>query len=113
MGIRSDVFIAVKAVHQDEFKAKYEAWLRDDYGAEMFQRPEGVAFYADDVKWYSDKIDEMYLWLGRKGVGDFIIVTACHDYPESTENDYGHWEDNPWNAERVHSVRIEFNKEEE
>ncbi len=113
MGIRSDVFLAVKASIQDEFKAKYEEWLRDNFAAEMFQRAEGVAFYMTDVKWYSDKIDEMYLWLVRKGQREFIIVTACHDYPESTESDAGHWEDNPWNAERVISVSIEFDKEEE
>ena len=37
---------------------------------------------------------------------DWIIVQACHDYPDSTDGDEGGWYDNPFNL--VKSVSVEL-----
>ena len=114
MGIRSDVFLAVKSSIQDEFKAKFETMLTENYGAKVYLHPEGTAYYADYTKWYHDIYDdlaEMYRWLDEQDEEAFIAIQACAEYPDDHEGDRGDWRDNPWGAERYYRVGIDFNAE--
>lgn len=111
MGIRSDVFVAVKSSIQDEFKKEFEAKLVENYGAKVYLHPEGTAYSMEYVKWYHDELVALYRWLGEQEDDDFIVIQVCAEYPDDHEGDAGDWINNPWEAERYYRVGIEFNRE--
>lgn len=115
MGIRSDVFLAVKTDIASEFNEKFGPMLREEYGAEVFEHAEGTAYFMDYVKWYHDIYDdlvEMYRWLdAQEDDENYIIIQACSEYPEDHNEDLGAWDENPWGACRVVSVSIQFDRE--
>lgn len=115
MGIRSDVFVGMKhnvqnkindGVGTDADKVRFLLASADD----CLERDEGVAYVFQDVKWYMDEEDiaALYELLRSTGEENYIVVEACHDYPDNDEGDAGCWTDNPWNAQRVTHVTIEF-----
>ena len=111
MGVRSDVFICVKNLAHDEMDEPLKRMLKEGYGAEVYLNPEGAAYVIEDVKWYFDSYEELirlYAYLKTLDAGDYAVIVACHDYPESTDGDQGGWLDNPWGARRVSRVSIEF-----
>jgi hypothetical protein len=72
---------------------------------------EGVAYVFRDVRWYMDDEDIAALYKLLSSIDDeddYIVIEACHDYPDSDEGDAGCWTDNPWNAQRITHVTIEF-----
>jgi hypothetical protein len=111
MGVRSDVFLAVKAAIQDEFKKDFEAKLVENYGAKVYLHPEGTAYSMEYVKWYYDDLVALYRWLGEQKGDDFIVIEACAEYPDESAGNFGDWDDNPWGAERYYRVSIEFYRE--
>lgn len=116
MGISSDVFLAVKAAIQDEFKDAFEQMLAENYGAKVYLHPEGTAYYMDDVKWYHDiynDLVDMYRWLNAQDEENYLVIQACAEYPDDHEGDGGDWQENPWGAERYYRVGIDFNHEPE
>ena len=114
MGIRSDVFVALKKELVEKLPAKHDKLLREGFGAEVLEHADGRAYFMTFVKWYVDLDSELralYAWLDKKASDeDFIIVEACHDYPESHDGDAGDWGDNPWGACRYVRAGIEFER---
>lgn len=107
MGIRSDVGLACK---KDLAKLVLERFPWVAESAEEHTHDEGTLFHFTDIKWYRD-LDEdiiaLYAFL-KEHDEDYLIVEACHDYPESDQGDAGSWTDNPWNVYRAVSVSISF-----
>lgn len=111
MGIRSDVAVCMKSELFAKLPEEIHKWMKAD--SEQIQvHPDGVMFYFGDVKWYvgSDSdIDGLYQWLESTAESDeHLIVTACHDYPESSDGDCGDWQNNPWGVYKEFSVRLSF-----
>jgi hypothetical protein len=111
MGIRSDVGIAVKS----EFTEGFEAIASEhqvDF-ANTFTKEEGKAYLFEYVKWNTDfsHVEALTNYLTSIGEENYIIVEACHDYPESTDGDAGEWYDNPFNVSRNISVSISIDSE--
>ena len=107
MGIRSDVGFACKTELAKEVTEKFP-WVAEQ--SDKYENDEGILFHFTDIKWYRD-IDDfvaLYKFLKEHNEDDYLIVEACHDYPESDQGDAGNWTNNPWNVYRAVSVRIEF-----
>lgn len=108
MGIRSDVFLGFKTALWEALPEKHKDWLTRE-ADKQDTTDEGKAFFFEEVKWYvglDEDIDDLYKWLGEEEADDFIIVEACHDYPDSDDGDLGSWVENPWNAARHVSVEV-------
>ena len=111
MGVRSDVFMCFKNLAHDEMDEPLKRMLTEGYGAKVYLNPEGTAYVIEDVKWYVDEREELrrlYAYLDTLSLEEYLVIVACHDYPDSTDGDRGAWFDNPWDARRVTTVRIEF-----
>lgn len=110
MGIRNDVFLALKTPAVLKLPAGIQATL-DEMASKRLVHEEGTAWFFEDVKWYVD-LDAITWWLADEVERDEAwLVVACHDYPEADDNDWGSWEDNPWGACREVSVRVAFDHE--
>lgn len=111
MGIRSDVFLALKAPAVLKMPAKMRADL-DEMASKRLEHPEGTAWFMEDVKWYDDHVDAFTRWLADEvELDEAWLVVACHDYPDQDDDDWGSWEDNPWGACREVSARVAFDHE--
>ncbi len=111
MGVRSDAFVCLKYLAHDEMPERLKQMLKGGYGASVQLHPEGAAYVIEDVKWYVDEhqeLRELYAYLGSIPDEEYLVIVACHDYPDSTDGDKGGWLDNPWEACRVITVKIEF-----
>ena len=106
MGIRSDIGIALKAAFVPQFELLAKEHLPNF--SETFEHELGNAYVLNHVKWYSDNPDVKAItdYLDFIGEDNYLVVEACHDYPESTEGDSGNWTDNPFNIGRNISVSI-------
>ena len=108
MGVRSDVVVALKKNLVDELTEEQKtAW----FGAckRKLEHEEGILYLWEYTKWYFEEYDHLvslYEWLRSQDYDDFLVVVACHDYPESFDGDLGAWTDNPWNAHRMISISI-------
>ena len=110
MGIRSDVAVALKKNVFDNLSAGSRQTLSEWFGEPASVNGQGhVLFYTEFVKWYFSSYEDLVALyaelLDSFDEEEYLIVQACHDYPESTEGDLGGWYDNPWGAYR--SVRVE------
>ena len=109
MGIRSDVGVAMKNELRDKVIEELPDLLKE---ASRYDTDEGSLFVFSDTKWYmgSDaEIDRLYSILNdHDDSGDYLVVYACHDYPESDTGDAGDWQDNPWEIHKCVSVTLEF-----
>lgn len=110
MGVRSDVVLVLKTELveklSDEMKKR---WFHDCN--RCYKNSAGVLYEWEYVKWYMDdypELKEMYAWLREQPTEDFLVVEACHDYPENCDGDLGSWNDNPWNVYRNVSVSVNF-----
>lgn len=107
MGIRSDVGFACKTDLAKLVVEKFP-WVAEQ--SDEYSNNEGSLFHFTDIKWYRDcdeDISALYQFL-KGHEKDYLIIEACHDYPESEAGYSGSWTDNPWNMYRVVSVCIEF-----
>ena len=114
MGIRSDVFVALKKELVEKLPEKYDKMLREEYRAEVLEHAEGRAYFMEYVKWYAHndaELVEFYEWLdGNEAMDQHLVIEACHDFPESTDGDAGDWNNNPWGACRYVRAGIEFDR---
>jgi len=110
MGVRSDVGVALKnSLFEQLTDDQKKSWFGD--ATEILYHMDGALYVWRDVKWYVEEykeIEEMYAWLKKKSLEDFLIVVACHDYPGSDEDDCGGWHDNPWGLSRSVSVSLNY-----
>ena len=114
MGIRSDVAVALKKNVWDNLTAESKSTLDD-----WFVKPENVTeeghvlFYVERVKWYRSYDDLVQLYAELTDVfddEDYLIVQACHDYPESDEGNLGGWYENPWEIYKNWEVSLEWSE---
>jgi len=116
MGVRSDVAIAMRKCVYNHLSPEAREVL-DEYGfveEDTVDAGEdaGTLFVTRDIKWYhtsNDDLVEFYKHLEDcHDEADYLIVEACHDYPESDEANEGLWHDNPWGVFKSVSVSISW-----
>ena len=125
MGIRSDVAIAMKKCVVNHLSPKARKFL-DEWGFEarstivaddltnsrLTKDDLGTLFITEGVKWYildSDEIQAFYAHLEEcHDEEDYLVVTACGEYPEDNDGDDGEWHDNPFNLHRRVSVELSW-----
>ena len=112
MGIRSDVAVALKGDVFNRLSQKSKETLDVWFGQTASVTKEGVLFYTQGVKWYHTIYDDLVALYDELednfDYEDFLIIQACHDYPQSEEGDLGDWYDNPWEIHRSWSVTVEW-----
>jgi hypothetical protein len=116
MGIRSDVAVALKKNVYDGLSQESKETLVEWFMEPVSITEEGVLFYEQGIKWYSQIFEELvalYKNLRDFDEEDYLIVQANHDYPEYVNGDAGGWIENPWEVYRNWSVSIEWTPTEE
>tara|TARA_R100000908_G_C3747936_1_gene142938 strand:- start:775 stop:1188 length:414 start_codon:yes stop_codon:yes gene_type:complete len=117
MGIRSDVAVALKKEVFDNLSAKSRKTLDEWFVQPASVSQDGhVLFYEEHIKWYNTS-DNGLINLYSELVSvfddeDYLIVEACHDYPESTEGNVGGWYENPWDIIKNYTVSLEWDEEQ-
>ena len=118
MGIRSDVAIAMKEYVYENLSPEVRKILKEwGFEEQSAYKPENEAclddagrlFITEGVKWYSGYEDVTALYKHMNEAHDeedWIIVQACHDYPDSTDGDEGGWYDNPFSLSKSVSVEL-------
>jgi len=122
MGVRSDVGIAMKEyVFQNlsekakKFLEEWEFDEREAYKPEQVKDEDdaGRLFVTQDVKWYHHEYDDIIAFMKHLNDDhdeeDWLIIQACHDYPESTDGDEGGWYNNPFDFYKNVSVELSWN----
>ena len=122
MGVRSDVGIAMKEyVFQNlsekakKFLEEWEFEERSVYKSENEKDEDdaGRMLVTSDVKWYSHDYEDIIAFMRHLNDDhddeDWLLLQACHDYPESTEGDTGGWHDNPFDFYKQVSVELNWN----
>ena len=110
MGIRSDVAIAVKKETFAALSARSQLMVRENF-EEVEKDDEGILFHCNDIKWYTGSnsdIIRLYEELYELDDDSYLIIQACHDYPETTDGDLGAWYENPWEVYRDIRVSIDW-----
>ena len=110
MGIRSDVAIAIKKETFAALSVRSQMFVRETFG-EAGENEEGLLFHTEYIKWYTQsnpEITKLYEELYELDDESYLIIEACHDYPESTDGDIGGWIDNPWEVFRSVCVSIDW-----
>ena len=119
MGIRSDVGIAMKEYVFQNLSEKAKKFLeewgfeeREVYKSESEKDEDdaGRLFVTQDVKWYYFDYEDIIAFMKHLNDDhdeeDWLLIQACHDYPESTEGDEGGWYDNPFDFNKNVSVEL-------
>ena len=123
MGVRSDIAIAMKKCVVNHLSPEARTLL-EEYGFEersalvvddltnsSFTKDDlGTLFVTEGVKWYilnHDDIQAFYRHLEEcHDEEDYLIVTACSEYPGDDEGNAGEWHDNPFNVHKRVSVEL-------
>ena len=120
MGVRSDVGIAMKEYVFQNLSEKAKKFL-EEWGFEerssytpapdaKDQDDAGRVLVTQDVKWYWHDYDDIIAFIKHLNddhdEDDWLLIQACHDYPESNEGDEGGWYDNPFNLHKQVSVEL-------
>ena len=119
MGVRSDVGIAMKEYVFQNLSEKAKKFL-EEWGFEEreVREPEqvrdeddaGRLFVTQDVKWYYFDYEDIIAFMRHlhddHDEEDWLLLQACHDYPDSTEGDAGEWHDNPFDFCKRVSVEL-------
>ena len=111
MGIRSDVAIAIKNEAFEVLSVRSQMMVREHFEEAAEIHDEGMLFHCKDIKWYTGTdpdLIRLYSELNELNDEDFLILQACHDYPETTDGDLGGWIDNPWEVYRDVRVSIDW-----
>ena len=119
MGVRSDVGIAMKEYVFQNLSQKAKDFLEEwGFEEETVYKPEnkkdedaaGRLFATRDVKWYWHDYEDIQAFMRHLNddhdEADWLLLQACHDYPESTEGDEGGWYDNPFDFNKNVSVEL-------
>ena len=110
MGVRSDVAIAVKKETFAALSVRSQLFVRETFG-EAGENEEGLLFHTEHIKWYTQsnpEITKLYEELYELDDESYLIIQACHDYPETTDGDIGGWHENPWEVFRDVRVSIDW-----
>ena len=116
MSTRSDVGLAIKTEAFEALPASVKAFLAEtDFFDTKLEHEEGRLFHVQCIKWddFAPPISDLYAALKELDGEDFIIIEACHDYPDSENGDRGDWVDNPWGLEQVTTTSVEFYVDDE
>ena len=122
MGVRSDVGIAMKEYVFQNLSEKAKKFL-EEWGfeeREVYKSSEekdeddaGRLLVTSDVKWYSHNYEDIIAFMRHLNDDhddeDWLLLQACHDYPESTEGDDGGWYDNPFDFTKHATVELNWN----
>ncbi len=120
MGVRSDVGVAMKEYVVQNLSEKAKKFLeewgfeeREVYKSESEKDEDdaGRLFVTEDVKWYHDYEDIIafmkHLCTDHDD-DDWLLLQACHDYPDSNDGDEGGWYDNPFDFTKNVSVELSW-----
>ena len=119
MGVRSDVGIAMKEYVFQNLSEKAKKFLEEwGFEEQTVYKPEnkkdeddaGRLLVTQDVKWYWHDYDDIIAFMKHldddHDDDDWLLLQACHDYPESTEGDEGEWHANPFDFGKSVSVEL-------
>ena len=122
MGVRSDVGIAMKEYVFQNLSEKAKKFLEEwEFEERSVYKPEnekdeddaGRMLVTSDVKWYSHDYEDIIAFMRHLNDDhdeeDWLLLQACHDYPESTEGDTGGWYDNPFDFTKHVNVELNWN----
>ena len=121
MGVRSDVGIAMKEYVYQNLSVKAKEFLKE-WGFEESARctPEDVndeddagrLFTTSDVKWYHFDFEDIQAFMKHLNddhdEDDWLLIQACHDYPEANDGDEGGWYHNPFDFTKNVSVELNW-----
>ena len=121
MGVRSDVAIAMKEYVYENLSPKAKKFL-EEWGFEERSSytpagkkdadDAGRVLVTQDVKWYWHDYDNIIAFIKHlkddHDEDDWLLIQACHDYPESNEGDEGGWYENPFNLHKQVSVELSW-----
>ena len=119
MGVRSDVGIAMKEYVYQNLSVKAKEFL-EEWGFEESARrtseevndedDAGRLLTTSDVKWYHFDYDDIQAFMKHLNEhhdeDDWLLLQACHDYPESNDGDEGGWYNNPFDFTKNVSVEL-------
>ena len=121
MGVRSDVGIAMKEYVFQNLSEKAKKFLEEwGFEEQTVYKPEnkkdeddaGRLLVTQDVKWYWHDYDDIIAFIKHLNddhdEDDWLLIQACHDYPESNEGDEGGWYENPFNLHKQVSVELSW-----
>jgi hypothetical protein len=96
-----------------ELSDKSKATIEEYFGDFENRTEEGLLFQANDVKWYHNcyaDLMQLYTDLSMDPADDedFLLLTACNEYPDDRDADIGCWDDNPWDINKQVSVTLEW-----
>ena len=119
MGVRSDVGIAMKEYVFQNLTEKAKKFLEEwEFEEREVCTPEqvkdeddaGRLFMTTDVKWYHHSYEDIQAFMRHlnddHADDEWLLLQACHDYPESTDGDEGGWYDNPFDFTKNVSVEL-------
>jgi hypothetical protein len=109
MSIRSDVGVAVKKELLAKLNKASRKFLKT--ASEHCDHKKGTLFIFRDYNHWGQsdaKVRSLSDDLDRGEVNNLLVVEACPEYPENDENDWGGWDDNPWNLRKEVSVSLAF-----
>ena len=122
MGVRSDVGIAMKEYVFQNLSEKAKKFLEEwgfeeqtAYKSESKKDEDdaGRLFMTSDVKWYWHDYEDIIAFMKHLNDdhddADWLLLQACHDYPDSTDGDEGGWHDNPFDFYKQVSVELNWN----
>ena len=119
MGIRSDVGIAMKEYVFQNLSEKAKKFLEEwGFEEQTAYKPEnekdedqaGRLFMTTDVKWYHHSYEDIQAFMRHLNDDhdddDWLLLQACHDYPDTNDGDEGGWRDNPIDFTKNVSVEL-------
>ena len=120
MGVRSDVVVAVKMDAFNRLPNSTQKWLREtshdvhwacDLKDGVDFQNDGIAFRWGQVKWYTgdcSELNKLYDDLSAECEDEeYLIISACSEYPAHDDDDRGAWYENPWEFYKCTSCTVE------
>jgi len=127
MGTRSDVGIAMKEYVFQNLSEKAKKFLEEwgfeekgtvsakdlsHEGTRLTKDDLGTLFATSDVKWYHQDYEDIQAFYTHLNdchdEEDYLIITACSEYPESEDGNAGEWDDNPFNLHKYTTVELSW-----
>ena len=127
MGVRSDVGIAMKECVVNHLSPEARKFLEEycfeerstvvakdlsQEGTRLTKDDLGTLFATSDVKWYHQDYEDIQAFYTHLNdchdEEDYLIITACSEYPESEAGSAGEWDDNPFNLHKYTTVELSW-----
>jgi hypothetical protein len=121
MGVRSDVGIAMKEYVYQNLSVKAKEFLKEWGFEESARRTSeevndeddaGRLLTTSDVKWYHFDYEDIQAFMKHlrdvHDEDDWLLLQACHDYPETDDGDEGGWYNNPFDFVKNVSVELSW-----